>query len=140
MSFLRRLLHHCIRLEEEIEYGSGKTGQDTVDMQTEIEELRREWAAMRLYYEKKLDQQAVIDGLKKEISRLDGELSIAQFQNEVLKNQLRSKTVSKWLLTDYSEKDPTITLTGNFLQLNEMVENSLHSKPMAANTQTINRV
>ncbi|KAG7377385.1 hypothetical protein PHYBOEH_000918 [Phytophthora boehmeriae] len=113
VSFAKRLLHRCIRLEEEVEYGSGKTGQDTVDMQTEIEDLQRAWAALNFYYERKLDQaeadklqtanqfkagfmrqagdqQAVTESIEAEVGKLQHELKTVRFQNDVFQNQLRS--------------------------------------------------
>ncbi|KAG7377650.1 hypothetical protein PHYBOEH_000749, partial [Phytophthora boehmeriae] len=160
VSFAKRLLSRCRQFQAEVDAGTDRSVQVTLDLHAEIESLRREWTAMKHFWQEKLDRaqgatakaetqfktsyqrqaedhEFVVKVLRDEASMLKDELYSARAQIEVLKRQVQDKTLGKWVFNDYCRDDPHVTVTGDFPRLNLLFKSCLDRVPMPSDTNTV---
>ncbi|EGZ07153.1 hypothetical protein PHYSODRAFT_341324 [Phytophthora sojae] len=143
VSFLKRLLNKYRQLKLAIESNGQTSAQHTVDLLDVNEGLRREWAVMEVYWKEEVeritaakqdgesafkqnfirqqeDHQHALNARADEIAELKDQLQTSEALCEVLCREIREKTLGAWAFSDFLDREPQVTVAGNWKRLQEL--------------------
>ncbi|GMF53848.1 unnamed protein product [Phytophthora fragariaefolia] len=142
-SFLKRLLNKYRQLKLVTESTGQTSAQHTLDRLDVNEGLRREWAAMEVYRKEEVeritaakqdgesvfkqnpirqqeDHQHALNACADEIAELKDQPQTSEALCEVLRREIREKTLDAWVFSDFLDREPQVTVAGNWKRLQEL--------------------
>ncbi|EGZ27108.1 hypothetical protein PHYSODRAFT_320950 [Phytophthora sojae] len=141
--FLKRLLNKFRQLKVAIESNGQTSAQHTLDLLDVNEGLRREWAVMEVYWKEEVeriiaskrdgesafkqnfirqqeDHRHTLNARADKIAELKNQLQTSEALCEVLRREIREKTLGAWAFSDFLGREPQITVAGNWKRLQEL--------------------
>ncbi|KAG6621334.1 uncharacterized protein IUM83_11178 [Phytophthora cinnamomi] len=134
LSYLKRLLVQYRHVKAALESSGTTSVRDVVNLRTDNDALRREWAAIEAFWQsEEEDNQYQLNAHADEIADLKEQLATFEALCEVLRRELREKTWNAWSFSDFLDRESSITVSGNRKRLQELFAHfTAAGRPLAA--------